>query len=260
MKFTTLAFDSIDSTNSEAIRNARLGGEEGLIVMAKRQTEGRGRNGRKWISPKDSGLYFSIVLRPKGEAKYLPLITLMAGVAVHDTVETFGVDADIKWVNDVLVRERKIAGILAETADTSIGLAVVVGIGINLRLSDLADEIADNAISIAEAQGSDRAEAERFSSVSFDEQFAQVGRKLTGYLEHFYQVYNAADGPQKIVNEWRERSTYFSGKDVRVVLANETILGTTDGLEENGALRLRSASGELVIIQSGDVEQLRAAK
>ena len=129
MNFTILRFDTIDSTNTEAANQARRGADEGLCVIARQQTAGRGRQGRAWVSAKDSGLYFSVVLRPLVEAKLLPLITLMTGVAVHDTLKEFGVDPDIKWVNDVLAGEKKICGILAETVETSTGLAVVVGIG-----------------------------------------------------------------------------------------------------------------------------------
>src|SRR5688572_23226363 len=83
MNFTILAYDSIDSTNTEALKQARQGADEGLCILARQQTAGRGRRGRTWVSEKDAGLYFSIVLRPKIETKYLTLITLMAAVAVH---------------------------------------------------------------------------------------------------------------------------------------------------------------------------------
>ena len=133
MNITVLTYDTIDSTNTEALKQARLGAEEGLCVVARQQTAGRGRHGRTWVSPEDAGLYFSIVLRPKLDAKDLSLITLTAGVAVHDTLAETGLKPDIKWVNDLLVDEKKICGILAETTDTQSGLAVIVGIGINLR-------------------------------------------------------------------------------------------------------------------------------
>jgi BirA family biotin operon repressor/biotin-[acetyl-CoA-carboxylase] ligase len=129
MNINLLTFDSLDSTNTEALKHARLGAEEGLCIVARQQTAGRGRHGRTWVSEADAGLYFSIVLRPKIETQYLPLITLMTGVAVHDTLGEVGIDADIKWVNDLHVDGKKICGILAETTDTPKGLAVIVGIG-----------------------------------------------------------------------------------------------------------------------------------
>ena len=128
---TLLTFDTLDSTNTEALKHARQGAAEGLCITARQQTAGRGRYGRTWVSAKDAGLYFSIILRPKLETQFLPLLTLMAGVAVHDMLREYALNPDIKWVNDIHIEERKIAGILAETAEGPEGLAVVVGIGVN---------------------------------------------------------------------------------------------------------------------------------
>lgn len=245
MNITILDFDSIDSTNTEALKQARIGAEEGLCVVARQQTAGRGRHGRAWVSEKDAGLYFSIVLRPKIETQFLPLVTLMSGVAVHDALAEFGIEADIKWVNDLLVREKKICGILAETTDTNDGLAVVVGVGINLKSSNFPPEIAGTATSI---------EDETRQRVSFEE----LSAVLTRYIGYFYSMLSGDDGPGPVIEEWRRRSSYFSGKRVRVVLEGETVHGTTDGLEPNGALRLRKDDGQVAIIQAGDVERLRA--
>ncbi len=243
MNFTILRFDTIDSTNTEALKQARAGADEGLCIVARQQTAGRGRHGRTWISAKDAGLYFSVVLLPKIETKYLPLITLTAGVAVHDTLAGFGLRPDIKWVNDILINEKKIAGILAETAETNSGLAVVVGIGINLKPSSFPPEIAETATSIETATG---------SSINRDE----LIESLTRSIDRYYNVLHEKAGPETIVREWRRRSTYFSGKRVRVVLEKETITGSTDGLEENGALRIKTAGGNR-IVQAGDVETVR---
>src|ERR1700760_1168057 len=95
---TILRFDSLPSTNTEAARQASLGAAEGLCVVAREQTAGRGRQQRTWVSPKDAGLYFSVVLRPRIEARVWPLITLAAALAVADALSApFGLDADIKW-------------------------------------------------------------------------------------------------------------------------------------------------------------------
>src|SRR3954463_15424461 len=148
MKFTILRFDSIDSTNTEALKQAHLGADEGLCVIAKQQTAGRGRQGRVWISPKDSGLYISVVLRPLIEAKYVSLITLTAAVAVFDALAEMGLEPDIKWPNDILINEKKICGILAETINTDKGFAVVVGIGINVSSANFPPELVDTATSL----------------------------------------------------------------------------------------------------------------
>lgn len=246
MNFNIIRYETIDSTNTEAARLAKLGAAEGLCVIARRQTAGRGRHGRKWISETGSGLYFSLVLRPKIETRFLPLITLMTGVAVHDTLREYDLKPDIKWVNDLIVREKKIGGILAETVDTNVGPAVIVGIGVNLNNSRLPPEIYGIATSIDEETG---------RTVTADE----LAETLTQFLSYFYGILTGENGPAAIIGEWRRRSSYFSGKNVRVVLENETVTGTTDGLEENGALRVKRNDGGIAIIQAGDVESLRVA-
>jgi BirA family biotin operon repressor/biotin-[acetyl-CoA-carboxylase] ligase len=129
MQFTILRFDSLNSTNDEALRQAKLGASEGLCVVARQQTKGRGRRERVWFSLTDAGLYFSLILRPRFEMQKLPLITLAAAVAVSDAIqETCDLQTDIKWANDIHSRGKKLSGILAETAETGQGIAVVLGI------------------------------------------------------------------------------------------------------------------------------------
>lgn len=245
MNFAILHYDTIASTNTEALEQARQGAAEGLCVVARQQTAGRGRHGRTWVSEKDAGLYFSIVLRPKLEMQFLPLITLMTGVAVHDTLAAFGVEPDIKWVNDILVSDKKICGILAETTETPKGLAVIVGIGINLRSSNFPPEIGYTATSIEESTG---------TLVDTN----GLVEDLTKNISQFYEVLQTDSGPSAIISEWKKRSSYFSGKAVRVNLENETITGVTDGIEYNGALRVLKDDGELIVVQAGDVQRLRS--
>lgn len=238
MNFNILRYDTIESTNTEAANQARQGADEGVCIVAREQTAGRGRHGRRWVSAKDSGLYFSIILRPRIDMRYLPLITLMTGVAVYDTLKEFGLKPDIKWVNDVLIGEKKICGILAETIDTPRGVAVIVGVGINLTNSNFPAEIADTATSIRMAAG-------------------DLEGALTKYLSYWYAILDRDGGPREIIDEWRRRSTYFNGKHVRVTLENEAFDGITGGIEENGALRVIRSDGSVTIVQAGDVERLR---
>jgi BirA family biotin operon repressor/biotin-[acetyl-CoA-carboxylase] ligase len=244
MHLNILRFETIGSTNTEALEQARRGAAEGLCVVARAQTAGRGRHGRAWQSPPEAGLYFSIVLRPKFGTARVPLLTLMAAVAVSETLRAeAGIESDIKWVNDLLVGDKKICGILAETAETESGTAVVVGIGINLRAASYDPQVASRATSVETETG-------RVPD------FGAVLERLTGFLTYFYAVLAEDDGARRIIGEWSARSTYFRGKAVRVDLGNETVTGTTDGLEPNGALRLITDDG-LRIIQAGDVERLR---
>lgn len=246
MNFSLLTFDILESTNTEALNQARLGAGEGVCVVARQQTAGRGRYGRTWISERDAGLYFSVILRSKINPRELPLITLMAGVAVHETLAEFGIKADIKWVNDILVNEKKIAGILAETTETADGVAVVVGIGINLKSSSFSPDLVTTATCVEDSTS---------TTVSHDE----LIEVLTRHLGSFYEVLQSEDGATKIIENWTQRSSYSSGKIVRAVLNSETITGVTDGLEDNGALRIKRGDGSVAIVQAGDVEQVRAA-
>ena len=244
MNFTILRFDELDSTNTEALNQARRGADEGLCIVAQRQTAGRGRHGRTWISEKDAGLYFSIVLRPKIETRFLSLITLMTAVAVYETLATFSLKPDIKWANDVHINDKKISGILAETTETKSGLAVIVGIGINLKSSNFPTEIAQTATSIEQ-------ETEEPINIEL------LLENLTLNLHKFYSILNGENGVVNIRQKWAERSSYFTGKSVKVALENETITGTTRGIEENGALRVELENSEIRIIHAGDVENLR---
>ncbi len=244
MNFTILRFDTIGSTNTEALNQAKQGAEEGLCIVAGEQTAGRGRHGRTWVSARDAGLYFSIVLRPKIEIKFLPLLTLMSVVVTEVLRELYRLQADIKWVNDVHLEGKKICGILAETAETKKGLAVVVGIGINLTSANFPPELNEIATSI-EAETGAKPNAE------------DILQNLTKQFAKFYDIFSGENGAVKIREEWAKNSSYFFGKSVRVRLANETIFGKTCGIEENGALRVKTDAGEIKIVQAGDVEMLR---
>ncbi len=245
MQFTILRFDSVDSTNTEALNQAKLGANEGLCVVAKRQTAGRGRHGREWVSRENAGLYFSLVLRPKLENKFLPLLTLMTAVAVSDSlVELYQLKPDIKWANDIHINGKKICGILAEMTDTNRGTAIVVGIGVNLKSLNFPPELKEIATSVEQETG-------EFPDIE------TLLQTLTRTLDKFYQMLKTENGAAKIRREWANRSSYYEGKNVCVKLSNETFTGTTRGLEENGALRVETSGGEIKIVQAGDVEQLR---
>ena len=251
MNFTVLRFDTLESTNTEAAHQARQGSDEGLCIVAREQTAGRGRHGRTWASAPGKGLYFSLLLRPTIEAKNLSLITLMAGVAVYDTLKAMHLSPDIKWVNDVLVNEKKICGILAETVETNRGLAVVLGIGINIGAGALPDEIAMTSTSIER-------ETPLAGPRAIDP--LDVETKLTGFLNYWYETLKGPGGGTEIIEAWRQRSSYFSGKPVRVSLHGGVVEGITDGLEQNGALRVRMNDGSVTIVQAGDVERLRSGE
>lgn len=246
MNFTILRFETLDSTNTEAARQAKSGAAEGIGIVAREQTAGRGRYGRQWASPPNAGLYFSLILRPKIESKFLPLITLATAVAVCETLKTFKLAPDIKWVNDLLIGEKKIGGILSETYETSYGLAVIVGIGINLTSKNFPAEISDIATSIEQETG---------RKISAEVLVEKLIENLARFLELLY----SPGGELEICREWIARSSYAFDKKIRAVVGNEAIMGITCGIEENGALRVKTDSGEIKIVQAGEIEKLRSA-
>lgn len=241
-----LRFDSLPSTNLEAARRAIDGAVEGVCVVAREQTAGRGRLQRNWLSPKDAGLYFSIILRPEFDQVAWPLLTLMAGVAVHDALlDSCGLVTDIKWPNDILANDRKLCGILAETVETPIGRAVVVGIGINLTTKSFPSELDRFATSIEAATG---------KTPNLEAVLNSLIRAFSGN----YQALHQQTGPEEIIARWSAHSSYGEGKLIQVTHSNETFAGRTRGLERDGALRVETDAGEIQIVRAGDVTAVRA--
>ena len=243
---TILRFDSIDSTNLEAMRQARAGAAEGLCIVAREQTQGRGRLDRSWQSPRDSGLYFSILLRPRIGMTAWPLITLMASLAVADALmKACNLRVDIKWPNDICFGERKLCGILAEAVDAEAGPATVVGIGINLKADSLPATVSDLAMSVEAATGAK----------------PDGTRVLSELLKAFgerYELLQSPLGGEHTIREWCANSSYAIGRQVRVSLEHDTFEGTTRGLEGDGALRVETAGGKIRLVRAGDVTALRA--
>jgi BirA family biotin operon repressor/biotin-[acetyl-CoA-carboxylase] ligase len=243
-----LRFDSLPSTNVEAARRAVEGAPEGLWVVASEQTAGRGRLERQWISPKGAGLYCSLILRPQFDQSLWPLLTLMAAVAVHDALlDAYDLQTDIKWPNDILVNDRKLCGILAETVDTPLGRAVILGIGVNLKHNSFSAELERVATSVEATTG-------RSADLEL------VTEPLFGSIVRYYQRLQHSGGSDEIVREWSARSSYANGKQIRLVNADEIVEGTTCGLESDGGLRIETATGEIKIFRTGDVTAVRAVR
>ena len=245
LSFTILRFDSLPSTNTEAARQAAAGAPEGLCVVAREQTAGRGRRERAWASPRDAGLYFSLLLRPAFEPPRWPLITLAAALSARDALEeACQLQTDIKWPNDLLARGRKLCGILAETAETPAGRACVLGIGINLEDGAFPSELAAGATSV-------RAETGRAPD------YEALLRALTRALGRWYATLGGPEGARQVVAAWESCSSFARGARVRVRLAEETFDGVTRGLEPDGALRVETDARQLRLVRAGDVTAVR---
>jgi BirA family transcriptional regulator, biotin operon repressor / biotin---[acetyl-CoA-carboxylase] ligase len=222
-------FDTTGSTNDVALDLAAHAGCDGAIVIADEQTAGRGRHGRNWFSPRGSGLYVSIILRP-ADARVDPLratslLTLAAGVALAEAIEAAtGLRADIKWPNDLLVARRKIAGILAETATSDLG-RIVLGYGLNVSAGAYPRELADRATSLETELGRpiDR-------TVMCAETLATVAARYRDLLAGRFDA---------ILDGWRSRAPASRGARVTWSTPSGPRSGVTAGIDDRGALLVR---------------------
>lgn len=234
-------FDEIGSTNNEARERALAGCPEGTVVLAESQTRGRGRLGRSWVSPPYRNLYLSVVLRPTLDPAAVPQLALVAGWAAARAARAFGVDAVIKWPNDILADGRKVAGILAEMEAGPDGLAFVVlgiGVNVNLGLDELPDELRDKAGSLAAAAGRVLPRHE-------------VAARLLAELEDGYTRF-CTGGFAALRDEWNGLSC-LAGRRVRIDDASGSYEGTVVGLADDGTLELRRDDGRSVHVVAGDV-------
>jgi BirA family biotin operon repressor/biotin-[acetyl-CoA-carboxylase] ligase len=235
-------FDSIDSTNRHAMELARRGAAEGEVVVAEAQTAGRGRLGRSFFSPKGLSFYGSIILRPEIAPPRAPQITLVAGLAVADTVEKHaGSRPGLKWPNDVRLGPRKVAGILTEMeSEADRVLYVVCGPGVNLNVAsgEFPSELRDIATSILAATGR-----------SVDR--AAFAADLFGSFERFYDEF-LSGGLVRLRERWDAYSV-LNGEWVSVQGAGETLEGRVLGIDEEGALRLEGRHGRIARALAGDV-------
>lgn len=234
-----------DSTNNTALALDEHEGPHGTVVIAEEQTAGRGRLGRDWYSEKSSGIYTSIVLRPPLSPATAPILTLLAGVAVHHAVTSAtGLKADIRWPNDVLLNRKKVCGILTEMkAEVDRLHIVVLGIGINVNHSSMPEELAEIATSLALEGG------RHYSRL-------QVLAELLRSVERYYHML-LKEGRAAIVREWSASSSYAEEKRVKVKDGGNEYTGVTVGLDESGALRIRLGDGQLQLLVAGEITELR---
>lgn len=240
-------FESTDSTNRVAFELAHDGASHGEVVIAEGQTAGKGRRGRSWSSPPGKNLYCSVILRPEIPPSRAPELTLVAAVALAETLREAGADAGIKWPNDVQVGGRKIAGILTElSADVERVQFVVVGLGVNLNATaeDFPDELAEVATSLKLARGSEVPRA-LFTAA------------LLTRLEQWFDTWSE-QGFAPVREAWKRLSSIL-GREVLVRGEQKEMRGVAEDIDEGGALLLRVGDA-LERVLAGDVEQLRSRK
>jgi BirA family biotin operon repressor/biotin-[acetyl-CoA-carboxylase] ligase len=233
-------FDSIGSTNNEALAWAASGAEDLSLVIAEEQTAGRGRLDRKWYTPSGAALAFSLILRPTDSEKpHITRIVGLAALAVADALRTRGLVAQIKWPNDVLLNGRKVAGILVESVWSGEEVdCLVIGIGINALRGAVPspDLLRFPATSLEEGLGP---EVDR-SRILHD--------VLAGILALRPHL-----GTDSFLSSW-EDALAFRGEQVQVEDGNGTVVvGKLLGLESDGSLKLGQEDGKSITVRFGDV-------
>lgn len=230
------------STNDAARQLAEQGAPEGTLVLAEKQTQGRGRLGRSWISEPGAGIYASILLRPLLMPRDAAVLTLVAAVAASEAIEqACRLRADIKWPNDLLLSGRKCCGILSEMqAERDDIRYVIVGIGINVNHSVFPEELGQRATSL-------RIEGKQtYSRVAV----------LCEFLQRFELLYDELQQGRRaaVLQRWVDRSSFAFGKLVTVDLGSRKKLeGQTAGLSELGNLKVKLADGRVEEVMSGDI-------
>ena len=243
-RFSTVRFyDELGSTNTELVEDARVGAPEGLVIVANHQTAGRGRLGRTWSAEPGTALLVSVLLRPPLPISEVPVVLTAAGLAACDAVEAVaGFRPKLKWPNDLVVDDRKLAGLLSESTPGEV-TAVVLGLGVNVSAGAYPADLPEPATSCEEVAGRpvDRTEL----LVAF----------LTA-LEARYSTALVAGGRDRLMAAYRADSATL-GRRVRVETPSGTLDGTAARVAWNGQLIIEDDNGGQHVVNVGDVKHLR---
>lgn len=232
-------FDIVDSTNEEAKKLADKGVKEGTVIIAKMQKAGKGRLNRDWVSPK-GGLWFSIVLRPDIGSEDSTKITMLAGIAVVESIRYYGIDASIKWPNDVLINGKKVCGILTEMRSHNKDVDYIVlglGINVNFDLEELPEQIRSSATSL------------RYE-VGRDVQIQGLLQQIITEVDYYYDILKSGES-DKIVENWKKLCDTL-GRNVKIKSLNETIEGVAFDIDDMGALSVKAGDGKIHKFLAGD--------
>ncbi|MDA1358692.1 biotin--[acetyl-CoA-carboxylase] ligase [Glycomyces luteolus] len=227
------------STNADLANAAKHGAPEGKVLIAEEQEHGRGRLDRHWVSPARAGLTMSFLLRPTLPREQWGTLSLLTAVALEEALKAVcGVNAKLKWPNDVLIADKKVCGILAQVE----GNAVIVGVGLNVSLTEAELPIPEaTSLAIAGASTLDRAEI------------------ASGFLAHVAAVYQTWNerGPASVIERWQRNSATL-GRHVSVSFPNgRNLTGRAIGIDNDGCLQVAAADGTVETVAAGDIVHLR---
>lgn len=244
---SVISYRKVDSTNIIAYELAQKGMKEGTVILADEQVKGKGRHGRHWSSPSKGGIYMSCILRPSIAPNEISRITLIAAIAVAQAIrDVTSLEVMIKWPNDIMIDQRKLCGILTEIkAEQDIVDFVVLGIGINVNVP--IKQLPKGATSIKE-ELRHRGEKINLSRV-------ELTKKVLERLEEYYNLMKS-EGFEPIIDIWKDLSVMI-GSRVKVSLHGKTFEALAHDIDPDGALVVRTESGLLEKISSGDVIMVR---
>ncbi len=233
----------IDSTNNRARELALEGADEGTLIIAETQLEGRGRLSRSWISPRGKGIWMSLILKPDLSPDQAPHITAIAAVAIRKALNrATGLDIGIKWPNDIIIDGKKVCGILTEMhADIDRIYYVVVGIGINVNMTqeDLPVELSSTATSLRIALGR-----------NLDRR--QLIALIMEEIEEIYYTYLENRDFKQILDLCRQYSVTLN-RPVKVIGRDTSFEGFAVDFDEDGSLLVKKEDGNIIKVMSGDV-------
>lgn len=235
-------FETVASTMDAAMQLCIKGACEGTLVLAESQTKGRGRLGRRWFSPKYKGIYLSLILRPDILPASAPIFTLLAALSVCEAIkEVSGLEAQIKWPNDILSRNKKLGGILTElSAETDEINFLIIGVGLNVNNDR--KTLYSGATSLREQK---RENVNRITLLQ------EILRKI----EANYLLLESKDSPP-IIEKWRQHNITL-GRRVKVYCQKEHIEGEAVDIDIDGGLLIRKDSGVTEKVMAGDVVHCR---
>jgi len=234
--FRLLVRESAGSTNDELRLLAGGGAADGLVLLALQQTAGRGRRGAAWFAPPGESLAFSILLRPAEPKALWPRLALITGLAVAEAIESFGVNAGIKWPNDIWIRGKKVAGILVEAGVDH----VVVGVGLNLHTMEFPAEIAAIATSLGIESGMHPDGPDVLAAI------------IRRFAVHRHAI---ADDFAAIIDSVRSRCV-LTGHRISFLTAKGPATGHAEGIAAGGELQVRTEAGSQRLMQADEIRIL----
>ena len=230
--------DVVESTNDEARKDIISGKcSSGNLYIAGYQTSGRGRGGNRWVCPEGEGLLFSLVIDPDVAPAFWYRMSLAAGLAIVDVIRDLGIEAKLKWPNDIYINDKKLGGILIEKVDD----LLIVGVGLNVNVREFPSEVAERATSLSAVLGENVNREVLLSEIvcSIYKNGSLIGENFGRLIERVMECF------------------YLKNERVSMIVNGETVMGQVLGMSENGYLMMKKEGGFVEINQASEIKILR---